>query len=173
MTEETEEHLVALATALLKALAKRGWHLGAAESLTGGMVGAAVTAVPGASAVYVGGVISYTDHEKTALLGVPVDLLEQRGAVSAEVAESMAEGCRERLHVEVAIATTGIAGPASDEKGTPIGTVFVACVRPGESRVERLKLIGDRSQIRVEATRAALMLALRLVEATSEMEERE
>lgn len=166
MIEETEQDLEAVVTALLGILGRRGWHLGTAESLTGGMVGAAITAVPGASAVYVGGAISYTDHEKTALLGVPADLLQRRGAVSAEVAESMAKGCRELLRVEVAIATTGVAGPALDGRATPVGTVFVACAMPAECRVERLKLAGDRREIRIAATHAALELALRLVQET-------
>lgn len=164
MSWETEADLVASATALLKALVRRGWQLGTAESLTGGMLGVAVTAVPGASASYRGGVIAYTDAEKTALLGVPGQLLEQRGAVSAEIAEAMAEGCRERLQVEVAIATTGIAGPASDDRRTPVGTVYVACVTPKGTRVERLKLDGDRDVIRGLSTRAALGLAVHLVE---------
>ena len=158
--------LLVLAGALLKALAGRGWCLGTAESLTGGMVGAAITAVPGASVSYMGGIIGYTDREKTALLGVPAELLEQRGAVSAEVAEAMAHGCRERLNVQVGLATTGVAGPASDGRGTPVGTVFVAWATARECTVARLLLDGDRRHIRVESTRAALRLAIRLIETT-------
>jgi PncC family amidohydrolase len=112
-------------------------------------------------------VIGYTDREKTALLGVPAELLEERGAVSAEVAEAMAQGCRERLNVQVGLATTGVAGPASDDRGTPVGTVFVACTTPRACAVERLMLDGDRRHIRVESTRAALRLAIRLIETTS------
>src|SRR5450756_2396030 len=124
MSENADEGLVAVAGALLNLLAQHGWRLGTAESLTGGMVGEAITAVPGASVSYMGGVISYTDREKTALLGVPAELLEKCGAVSAEVAEAMAQGCRERLNVQVGLATTGVAGPTSDDRGTPVGTVF-------------------------------------------------
>jgi PncC family amidohydrolase len=130
------------------------------------MVGAAITAVPGASVSYMGGIIGYTDREKTALLGVPAELLEQHGAVSAEVAEAMARGCRERLNVQVGLATTGVAGPASDGRGMPVGTVFVACATARECTVARLLLDGDRRHIRVESTRAALRLAIRLVETT-------
>jgi nicotinamide-nucleotide amidase len=166
MSLDADEDLLLLAGALLNALARRGWCLGTAESLTGGMVGAAITAVPGASASYMGGVIGYTDREKTALLGVPAELLEQRGAVSAEVAEVMARGCRERLNVQVGLATTGVAGPASDDRGTPVGTVFVACATVRASTVERLLLDGDRRDIRVESTRAALRLAIRFLEMT-------
>jgi PncC family amidohydrolase len=163
MSEDTDEDLLALAGALLNALAQRGWHLGTAESLTGGMVGEIITAIPGASMSYMGGVIGYTDWEKTLLLGVPVELLEQRGAVSAEVAEAMAQGCRERLNVQVGLATTGVAGPASDDRGTPIGTVFVACATPWGCTVERLLPDGDRRHIRALSTRAALKLAIRLI----------
>jgi nicotinamide-nucleotide amidase len=127
------------------------------------MVGEAITAVPGASVSYMGGMISYTDREKTVLLGVPAELLEERGAVSAEVAEAMAQGCKERLNVQVGLATTGVAGPTSDDRGTPVGTVFVACATPRACTVERLLLDGDRRHIRVESTRAALRLAIRLV----------
>ncbi|RIE06873.1 CinA family protein [Candidatus Cryosericum terrychapinii] len=166
MSEDANEDLLAVAGALLSVLAQHGWCLGTAESLTGGMVGAAITAVPGASVSYMGGVIGYADREKTALLGVPVELLKQRGADSAEVAEAMAQGCRERLNVQVGLATTGVAGPASDDRGTPVGTVFVACATPRACTVERLLLDGDRLHIRVESTRAALRLAIRLVAAT-------
>jgi PncC family amidohydrolase len=166
MSEDSDEDLLAVAGTLLNVLAQRGWRLGTAESLTGGMVGAAITAVSGASVSYMGGVIGYTDREKTALLGVPTELLEQRGAVSAEVAEAMAQGCRERLNVQVGLATTGVAGPTSDDRGTPVGTVFVACATPRARTVERLLLDGDRRHIRVESTHAALRLAIRLIATT-------
>ena len=165
MSEEAEVGLLADARVLLNALARHGWCLGTAESLTGGMVGQAITAVPGASASYAGGVISYNDREKTALLGVPAELLKEHGAVSAEVAEAMAQGCRERLNVQVGLAATGVAGPASDDRSTPVGTVFVACATPHACAVERLLLDGDRCHIRMESTRAALRLAIRLVTA--------
>jgi len=166
MSKDADEDLLAVAGTLLNLLAQHGWRLGTAESLTGGMVGEAITAVPGASMSYMGGVINYTDREKTALLGVPAELLKQHGAVSAEVAEAMAQGCRERLNVQVGLATTGVAGPTSDDRGTPVGTVFVVCATPHACRVERLLLDGDRRQIRIESTRAALWLAIRLVTAT-------
>ena len=166
MSKDADEDLLAVAGVLLNLLAQHGWRLGTAESLTGGMVGEAITAVPGASMSYMGGVIGYTDREKTALLGVPAELLEQRGAVSAEVAEAMAQGCKVRLNVHVGLATTGVAGPTSDDRGTLVGTVFVACATPRACTVEQLLLDGDRRHIRVESTRAALRLAIRLVTAT-------
>ena len=166
MSKDADEDLLAVAGVLLNLLAQHGWRLGTAESLTGGMVGEAITAVPGASVSYMGGVISYTDREKTALLGVSAELLKQRGAVSAEVAEAMAQGCRERLDVQVGLATTGVAGPTLDDRGMPVGTVFVACATTHACAVERLLLDGDRCHIRIESTRAALRLAIRLVTAT-------
>lgn len=164
MSEYVAEDLLTLAGSLLNLLARRGWFMGTAESLTGGMVAESITAVPGASMSYSGGVIGYSDREKTLLLGVSAALLEKYGAVSAEVAEAMAECCRERLNVQVGLATTGIAGPTSDDRGTPVGTVFVACAAPGGCVVERLRLDGDRSHIRALSTGAALRLAIRLVE---------
>ena len=166
MSKDLDEDLLVVARALLNLLTQHGWSLGTAESLTGGMVGEAITAVPGASVSYMGGVISYTDREKTALLGVSAELLKQYGAVSAEVAEAMAQGCRERLNVQVGLAATGVAGPTLDDRGMPVGTVFVACATPRACTVERLLLDGNRRHIRVESTRAALRLAIRLVTAT-------
>lgn len=166
MSEGVDEDLLVVAGAVLKLLTRRGWCLGTAESITGGMVGETITAVPGASVSYVGGVIVYTDREKTMLLGVPAELLEERGAVSAEVVEAMAQGCRKRLNVQVGLATTGVAGPASDDRATPVGTVFVACATPQAYAVERFMLNGDRRHIRVESTRAVLRLAVRLIETT-------
>lgn len=156
--------MATLASQLLGAAGKRMWRIGTAESVTGGMVGAAVTSVPGASAWYVGGFIVYTNSAKADALGVSECLLATHGAVSAEVARAMADGCRERMKVQVAVATTGIAGPTSDEYGTPVGTVFVACATDDGSTTERLILRGSRARIRMQATRAALALAIRMVQ---------
>lgn len=154
----------ALAADLLNALETRHWRLGTAESLTGGMLGEMITAIPGASACYAGGVVSYTDRTKSILLGVTSEMLAEHGAVSAEVAVAMAKGCREKLEVQVALATTGVAGPASDGRGTAVGTVFVACVMPDSCVTKCVRLTGDRNRIRLESTRAALELGIQLVE---------
>jgi PncC family amidohydrolase len=167
MIPEICADLQALAAQLLDAVAKRQWHLGTAESLTGGMLGETITAVPGASVSYVGGIVSYSDRAKTVLLGVPAEMLAEHGAVSAEVAQAMALGCRDKLDVQVALSTTGVAGPASDDRGTPVGTVFVACATAGSSVTERLLLAGERNHIRLESTRAVLELGIRLVEEES------
>ena len=102
-----------------------GKTLVTAESLTGGGIGAALTAVPGSSEVYKGGVISYTNWVKENILRVPGEILETYGAVSAQTAQAMARGVRELLKADVAVAVTGLAGPGGDEFGNPVGTVFI------------------------------------------------
>ena len=105
--------------------ALKGKTLATAESCTGGMIGAALTAVPGASKVYKGGIISYWSEVKQELLGVDPEDLKNLGPVSAQVAGSMADGARKALHTDYGISVTGLAGPDGDEFGKPVGTVFV------------------------------------------------
>ncbi len=164
MTPDANPDLQQLASQLLRAVAARKWRLGTAESLTGGMLGAAITTVPGASTWYAGGVVSYSDDVKKSMLDVPAQLLARYGAVSGEVAEAMARGCQSRLDVEVALATTGVAGPASDDRGTAVGTVFIACATPGSCVTRLLHLTGDREHVRHASTCAALELGIELVE---------
>lgn len=141
--------------------------LATAESLTGGLVCAALTAAPGASAVVRGGVVAYATERKHAVLGVPAELLAERGAVDADVALAMARGACSVLAADVAIATTGVAGPEPQD-GKPVGTVFVAVCggAPGEPTVERvteLSLNGERAQIRSQTVTAALDLCLEVL----------
>lgn len=144
---------------VLKAL--EGKTLATAESLTGGGIGAALTAVPGSSAVYKGGIISYTNWVKQNLLGVAPEVLERCGAVSAPVAEAMAAGVRERLRSDVAVSVTGLAGPDGDEYGNPVGTVFIG-YRDGEnSEVLQCLFRGTREEIRRQTVEAALELVLK------------
>jgi PncC family amidohydrolase len=164
MIQEVGADLEELAARLLKAVVKKQWRIGTAESLTGGMLGEMITAVPGASVCYVGGIVSYSDFAKMSLLGVPTGILSEHGAVSAEVATAMAQGCRDKLEVQVALATTGVAGPTSDDRGTPVGTVFVACATEDSCVTRRLLLAGERNHIRFESARAALELGIQLVE---------
>jgi len=164
MIPDTGPDLQQLASRLLHAVAARKWHLGTAESLTGGMLGATITTVPGASACYAGGVVSYSDQVKRNVLGVPEQLLAGYGAVSGEVAEAMARGCQSRLGVEIVLATTGVAGPASDDRGTAVGTVFIACATPDSCVTRLVHLTGDRERIRCASTRAALELGVELAE---------
>ena len=103
---------------------ERGLTLATAESCTGGLVAARLTSVPGSSDVFVGGIVSYANEVKIGELGVPAELIEQHGAVSAEVAEAMARGARERLGVDVAVSVTGVAGPDGGTEEKPVGLVY-------------------------------------------------
>ncbi|HZS14908.1 MAG TPA: CinA family protein [Candidatus Dormibacteraeota bacterium] len=137
----------------------RGWRVAVAESCTGGLLGAALTAVPGSSDYVLGGVLAYANEVKTALLGVDPELLAVHGAVSEEVARAMAEGVRNALQADVAAAVTGVAGPAAESSSKPAGLVFVAVAGPGGStRVVRLDEDLGREGNRAAAVRAALQL---------------
>jgi nicotinamide-nucleotide amidase len=136
----------------------RGLTLATAESCTGGMVAARLTDVPGSSESFVGGVVAYSDEVKQAELGVPEELLVEHGAVSAEVAAAMAEGARERLGADVAVAVTGVAGPGGGTPEKPVGLVYVHAAGPDGSLSRDLDLPGERGQIRLRATVTALHL---------------
>ncbi|MBN1556085.1 MAG: competence/damage-inducible protein A [Phycisphaerae bacterium] len=137
-------------------LRKTGKTLATAESCTGGLVGQMMTAVPGASEYYLGGVVSYADRVKEEQLGVPGDVLRQHGAVSEPVAKAMAIGVRERLGADYGIAITGIAGPAGGTDEKPVGLVYTALAGPNGTAVEKHLLSGDRPMIRLRAALAAL-----------------
>jgi nicotinamide-nucleotide amidase len=136
-------------------LRERGLSLGVAESLTGGLMGARFTSVPGASDVFRGGIVSYASDVKFSLLGVP-----QGPVVSANAAKAMAEGARRALRADVALATTGVAGPAEQE-GQPVGTVFLGLAMDGVSEAQRVQLPGDRQRIRQYAVISAVNLLRR------------
>lgn len=157
------------AVALVTALQERSLSLAVAESLTGGAVSAAIVDVPGASAVFRGGVVAYATELKAGLLGVDEQHLAAHGPVDPIVAEQMAEGVRQRLGVNgrpasIGIATTGVAGPEA-QGGKPVGTVFVGVATARGIRSRRFEFSGDRSDIRRASVEAALILAL---EATAE-----
>jgi nicotinamide-nucleotide amidase len=135
-----------------------GLRLGTAESCTGGMVSARLTSIPGSSVSFVGGVVAYADDVKRNELGVSDELLVEHGAVSAEVAAAMAEGARDRLGVDVAVAVTGIAGPDGGTPEKPVGRVHLHAAGPDGSLARLLDLPGEREQIRVRATVTALHL---------------
>lgn len=158
-----------LAELLLARARERGLHLATAESCTGGGVGTRLTAVSGSSDVFVGGVIAYDNRIKTQALGVPVELIQQHGAVSGPVAEAMVQGVSSRFGVELAIAVTGIAGPGGGTAEKPVGLVFIATSVGGISQVHRHVLPGDRSEIRARAGQLALFRLLQqLTSAQSE-----
>ena len=143
---------------------ERGLTLATAESCTGGMVAARLTAVPGASDVFSGGVVAYSNDMKEAELGVPADVFERHGAVSPEAAAAMAHGVRTRLGADVAVSVTGIAGPDGGSAEKPVGTVFLHAVGPDGEKARHMDLPGDRDMIRGRATTAALHLVRRLLE---------
>ncbi|WP_299446983.1 CinA family protein [uncultured Phycicoccus sp.] len=145
---------------LVRALTARGLTVATAESLTGGLVCATLTEVPGASAVVRGGVVSYAADVKASVLGVDPALLARVGAVDGDVAAAMAAGVRDLLGADLGVATTGVAGPDPAD-GQPVGTVYVAVAGPAGTRVERKAFEGDRAQIR----RASVESALRLLAA--------
>lgn len=138
--------------------------LAVAESCTGGLVGARLTDVAGASAWFRGGIVAYANDSKTSLLGVDGATLAAHGAVSAEAAESMARGVRRALGAGVGLAVTGIAGPAGGSREKPVGLVFVAVDSAGGSRVERHRFGGDRAVVRARAATAALDLVRRVLQ---------
>ena len=148
------------AAKLIALLAEQKSSLATAESCTGGLLGKLLTDVPGASAVYLGGVISYAYAVKEELLDVDPAILRKKGAVCAEVACQMAQGVRERLQAEYALATTGNAGPGTDPLNSTVGEIYVAASTPKETVVRKLQLRGNREENRQEACRTALQLLL-------------
>lgn len=172
MTSEADLPGADLAERIIGTLTGRGQTLAVAESLTGGLVTAALTSVPGSSAVFLGGIVAYATSLKAQLLGVPEALLAAHGPVHPDVAAAMANGVRVRLGATYGLATTGVAGPGPAD-GRPAGTVFVAVCGPGPSEVPGLPVPrtdvfglrepGDRAGVRaasVEAVLSALVSVL-------------
>jgi nicotinamide-nucleotide amidase len=151
-----------LAAQIIELLVSRRQTVAAAESLTGGLVVAALTSVPGSSAVVRGGVIAYATSLKTELLGVPASLLAAHGPVDPQVAAGMASGVRSRLGASYGLATTGVAGPGP-AGGKPAGTVFVAVDGPSGTEVSWLALAGDRPEVRAASVQAVLSLLVRVL----------
>ncbi|MEU2295788.1 CinA family protein [Streptomyces antibioticus] len=160
--------MTSTATDVVRLLTVNGGTLAVAESLTGGLVAAEITSVPGASKVFRGSVTAYATALKHELLGVDADLLAARGAVDPQVAAQMAAGVRKALGADWGVATTGVAGPDAQD-GQPVGTVFVAVDGPSGAahgsasggKVEALRLNGDRAEIRRESVRSVLALLLK------------
>lgn len=145
-----------LAGIVLDLCRARGLRIAVAESCTGGLLGARLTAIAGSSDVFWGGVISYDNSVKTSVLGVDSGVIARDGAVSNAVAEQMADGVRARLGVEVGVAVTGIAGPGGGTAEKPVGTVSIGWSGLGARRSVQSRLIGDRDEIRQRAAQAAL-----------------
>lgn len=157
-TDEGIEHAVG------RLLASSRHTLAAAESCTGGMLGSMITSVAGSSAYFLGGVVSYADRVKEAWLGVPAEILERHGAVSAQTAQAMARGARERFGANLALAITGVAGPGGGTPEKPVGRVHVALAAPWGEEARDLNLPGDRATIRLRSCRLALDLLRRALQ---------
>jgi PncC family amidohydrolase len=154
------DELRVLASLLQERCIERGLTVAVAESCTGGLVAAAITANPGSSAYFLGGVVSYANEAKETLLEVPRATLEAHGAVSREVAEAMARGAVARFGASLAVATTGIAGPDGGSDDKPVGLVYLGLATDGDAWTEHHVFPGDRDAIREAAADAALRLLI-------------
>jgi nicotinamide-nucleotide amidase len=156
---------LALAEAVLAACRGRGWHLATAESCTGGLVAAALTAIAGSSDVVERGFVAYSNEAKVELLGVSSDTISQHGAVSAQTAAAMARGAVARAGVDLAVSVIGVAGPGGGTPQKPVGLVYLGVARrDGACRFERRLLPGNRTEIR----QAALVEALEMLKADAQ-----
>ena len=153
-----------LARQVVAKLKEQGRTLATAESCTGGGIGHALTAVPGSSSVYAGGVISYTNAVKEQVLGVPGEILEQFGAVSAQTAQAMATCARTLLHTDLAVSVTGLAGPDSDGSGKPVGLVYIGLAAHDCVEVSENVFSSNRGSVREQAVNKALELILKYAE---------
>ncbi len=159
--EPAADHIT-LASALQAELFQRSQMLATAESLTGGRLGDVMSAAPGASDTYLGGVVSYATEVKRSVLGVSEETVEEHGVVSARCAEEMATGARDLIGADWAVSTTGVAGPAQQE-GKPVGLVFIGVAGPAGVRSERFDFDGDRADIREKVVKAAIDLVLETI----------
>lgn len=146
-----------LAALVVERLRARGETVAAAESLTGGGLCAALTAVPGASEALRGGMVVYTDHAKVSLAGVPQELLDRKGAVDPNVAVLLAERARERCGADWGVGLTGVAGPGPSG-GVPAGVVYLGLAGPGVTKCWSLRISGDRARVRQASVEHALRL---------------
>lgn len=153
--------------AMAIAMRARGWMLATAESCTGGLISAACTSLAGSSDWFERGFVTYSNAAKSELLGVPMALISQHGAVSAEVARAMAEGALANSKAQVSVAVTGVAGPGGGSIAKPVGTVWLAVgTHGGDTFVELLQLAGDRAAVRRQTLACALAAVLKAAEAT-------
>ena len=154
-----DDRTLAQAEALLAALRARGRTVATAESCTGGLIAATLTAISGSSDVVDRGYVTYSNEAKTEMLGVPAEMIEQHGAVSQKVAQAMAEGALERSNADVTVSVTGVAGPGGGSVAKPVGTVwFGRATRDGAVHTERHIFPGDRAAVRAATVTRALEL---------------
>jgi nicotinamide-nucleotide amidase len=154
------EQLVGLAERLQAACLERGLTVAVAESCTGGLVADAITDVPGSSGYFLGGIVSYADSAKVALLDVPIEVLAAHGAVSAQVGRAMAEGARARFGADLAAAVTGVAGPDGGSEAKPVGLTYVAVAGSAGFDVRRFLWTGDRDANKEASVEAVLELLI-------------
>lgn len=168
MSGPAEEELVEAARRLGEALRAAGWRIATAESSTGGLIGHAITTIPGSSDYFPGGVISYSNRAKEVELAVPAELLATYGAVSAETAVAMAEGVRQRFGTELGVAVTGVAGPDGGSEAKPVGTHWIGVALRGHpAHAEHRNFPHDREGNKAAAALLALQLALAEVQAAA------
>ena len=148
------------AIALVALLKQKGLTVSTAESCTGGLIASTIVDVPGASAVFPGGAVTYASSVKTALLGVPEDLIRLRGVVSSDVAAAMAEGARKRFGTDLAVSVTGVAGPDGGTPETPVGCVYIGVAVKDETVTFREDIPGDREEVRRGAAERAIRRCL-------------
>ena len=159
-----DEHLLHAAEMLGEVLKKRGLTCATAESCTGGLVGAALTAIPGSSAWFAGGVIAYANSAKQHLLGVSANALTTHGAVSHEVVRQMALGACAALNTDLAVSLSGVAGPDGGSPEKPVGTVFIGLTFRGKVQSFLCRFDGDRSQVRAAAAHEAINRMIQVLE---------
>ena len=157
-------HRITQVEVLIQRLKDRNLTVSTAESCTGGLLGKAITDIPGSSAVYPGGIISYCNRIKHTLLDVDQKLLDTMGPVSEPVARQMAEGVRRLIGADLGLSVTGIAGPNSDDTGRPVGLVYVGASFGDRTVVREFRFDGDRGAVRAQAAEAAAELGLFLLE---------
>lgn len=145
---------------VVRKLKEKKLTLATAESCTGGGIGAAITAIPGSSACYKGGIISYTNEIKNTLLGVDNAILSAFGAVSGETAEAMAKGAMKALNADIVVSLTGLAGPDGDDRGNSVGTVYIGICHHKTVSHKKFLFTGDRQQVREQAICEAIRMIL-------------
>ena len=165
MSHNLLAEIFALSADLVATARARNMTLATAESCTGGLIGAAITATSGSSSVFHGGIIAYHNDVKTNQLSVTPQALEEHGAVSEAVAVQMAQGCRERLNVDIAISVTGVAGPSGGSAGKPVGTVWIGLATKEGASAKRYNFSDmSRNKVRDQSCLAALQTFLKALD---------
>lgn len=155
-----QPNLVSLAEDVLTRAKNAGLKAATAESCTGGLIAASLTAVPGSSAVFERGFVTYSNEAKTEMLGVPADLIARLGAVSREVAIAMAEGALQNSHADIAVSVTGVAGPDGGSAEKPVGLVHFAAARKGRATIAQEQRFGSIGRAGIQEASAAFALQL-------------